>query len=201
MPVLVPPLPLVYFGRLPLPVSLLVSPSRSFVSFFSGRLLRLRGPLSHPLHRFAAAAAVAVAVAVATPGYGPLLYHRCVARLFSSTPSWYGRARMHARTHATHVDRYAEEDVVVSSLSGIHTGSSIATRRRRRRRSHYARSRALPPRFLFLSSLLEVSLPRGWPSSSPCPSIALPFTPRSGPGMTLAHGNAAPPVSVVDRRR
>jgi len=42
-----------------------VSPSQSFVSFFSGRLLRLRGPLSHPLHRFAAA--------VATPGYGPLL--------------------------------------------------------------------------------------------------------------------------------
>lgn len=81
-----------------LPVSLLVSPSRSFASFFSARLLRLRGPLSHPLHRCAAAA-------VATPGYGPLSTTGVVARLFSSTPSWYVRLC----THATRVDRYAEE--------------------------------------------------------------------------------------------
>lgn len=56
------------------------SPSRSLVSFFSGRLLRLRGPLSHPLHRSAAAA---------TPGNGPFLYHRVLVRVssFSSTPS------------------------------------------------------------------------------------------------------------------
>lgn len=90
------------FASLPVspPFSLLVFLSRSFVSFFSGRLLRLRG-LSHPLHRSAAAAAAATAVA--TPGYGPLLYHRCgsvVARLFSSTPSRYIRPNTHARTHA-----------------------------------------------------------------------------------------------------
>lgn len=71
---------------------LLVSPSRSFVSFFSGRLLRLRGPLSHPLHRSAAAA-------VATPGYEPLLYHRC-----GSAPLLFHalivRTAEHACTHA-----------------------------------------------------------------------------------------------------
>lgn len=55
-------------------LSLLVSPSRSFVSFFSGRLLRLRGPLSHPLHRSAAAAAAA---AVAARGWQTVNEYRC----------------------------------------------------------------------------------------------------------------------------
>lgn len=61
--------------------------SQSFVSFFPGRLLRLRGPLSHPLHRSAAAAVVAAA----TPGNGPLFYHRVVVRLFSPRPRSYDR--------------------------------------------------------------------------------------------------------------
>lgn len=143
-----------------LPGSLLLSPSRSFVSFFSGRLLRLREPLSHPLHRSAAAV-------VATPGYGPLLYHRCGGAPLLLHALIVVRARTHVRTHAP----VRRRGTLCRRCRGIHTGPSIATR------SHYVRSRALPPRFLFLSSLPEVSLPR-WPSS-PCPSIAFPFTPRS----------------------
>lgn len=47
------------------------------------------GPLSHPLHRSAAAAA--------TPGNGPLLYHRVMVHFFYSTPSRYNCTYMHTR--------------------------------------------------------------------------------------------------------
>lgn len=135
MPVPVLPLPLVYFGRSPLPLSVLshslpplsLAPSiflalRAVLHYF---FLRSTTPpprvtLSHPLRRSAAAAA-------ATPENSPpLLYHRVMLLLphvFLAVGSTYVRAyRTHARTCTREAVEQKKHTLCLSNI-----GSYVAT--------------------------------------------------------------------------
>jgi len=124
------------------------------------------------------------------------LYHRVMVHFFLLHAL---AVRSYVRTH-THTHTQAR---------GLAERRSTLCRRRRRRRCcrecvhrvvhRDALSRALPPRFLFLSFRRgEVS--SAWPSSLLCPSIALPFTPRSLDDSCRVRTRLEPLVSVIDQR-
>ena len=185
IPVPVLPLPLVYFGRLPLPVP---SPCLSFVVLRFFFLRSATPPPRAALASFTSFCRRRCHSRVRTASLAPMRWRA------SSPPrpphGMYVRMVKHARTR---VRTGGTQKRHVVSLPEIHTGSSIATR------SHY-NVRSLAPsrraRFLFLSSLPKV---RAFLVGLLRRVLRSRFLLR--PGMTLAHGNADPAVSVVDRRR